>query len=195
MTNQVNTSRFIGWPRVIALVLSLAAIVTVAVTANVSAHVAYRSGGVFLHQTHGRNFGFYNGIDHSTWRAEMRDAQLDWHGYMSGALTFYTTTHASSIIHAVDDNYGNTGWVGYAWNWGQHNGHGHAQMNTYSLGSIDARRMQKTSCHEIGHFVGLDHTDTETDCMKSGGNYTSVTIGYGTNHGNELRTAYTQTGH
>ena len=156
------------------------------------AHIAYNGSGQFMHQSHSRDLGFYNGVNATAWREETRDAQLDWHGMMNGSLRFHSVSHEASIIHVVDTYYGDTGWCGYAWNWNHHNGHGHAQLNQ-SCGIADRRYLQKVACHEIGHFTGLAHSDNASDCLKSGPNFTSAQIG--PEHRDQLRGAWNSTGH
>lgn len=165
-----------------------------AISAAAVAHIAYDSSGRFMHQSHSRDLNFYNGVDHSNWRAQTRDAQLDWHNKANGSLRFYSTSHASSVIHAHDGNYGDTGWVGFAWNWGYHNGHGHARLNLYYAGSLTDHDMQQTSCHEVGHFTGLRHTLDATDCMHDGVN-SNYGQGIDPAHISQLRDAWNAWGH
>lgn len=185
------------WLRNPRLVMAAAAVAGMLVGlatayAPTSAHIAYDGFGQFRHQSHSRDLNFISSVDHYQWAQETRDAQLDWHQTMNGSLRFYTTDHASSIIHVVDDYY-NTNWVGFAYNWGAHYGHGHAQMNL-KYDYIGARAMQQAACHEIGHFTGLAHTTDATDCMVTPSN-PNVGVTISDAHRDQLRQQWNFTGH
>lgn len=156
-------------------------------------HVAYENG-YFRHQSHSRDLNFYNGVDDASWRAETRDAQLNVHETMGGSLRYYSTSHDASVVHAVDAYYGATGWVGYAYNWHYHGGHGHLQLNlTYR--PSDARTQQGVSCHELGHFSGLAHSTDATDCMHTPADYSNASVLLSAAHRDQLRSAWNSWGH
>lgn len=90
-------------------------------------------------------------------------------GAEPGAPRSATLVLSDARIHALDSNYGPTGWVGLAepcfhcsrgnptpWT------HGHAKLNSY-YSETDAS-WQGIACQEIGHVIGLDHGD-HGDCM------------------------------
>lgn len=156
------------------------------------AHIAYDDFGQFRHQSHSRDLNFFNSVDNYGWRQEARDAQLDWHGTMGGSLRFYTTDHAKSTIHMVDAYY-NTTWIGYAYDWSYHGGHGHAQMNL-KYDYVSRRTMRQVSCHEIGHFTGLAHSSDASDCMVTPAN-PNLSVGISNAHRDQLRQQWNFAGH
>ncbi|MGE4427684.1 MAG: matrixin family metalloprotease [Solirubrobacteraceae bacterium] len=174
-----------------SLALTVATLLTVAgLATSASGHILY-DGGNLSHNRHGRDINFINGTSSVFWD-DVRWAQLAWHSKMDGSLRFPTTSHDSSIVHAVDTNYGNTGWGGYAYNAGYHAGHGHLQLNTYYSYTANMRKV--LACHELGHFIGMAHSSDASDCM-----VTPVTSGssasIATSHRDQLRAAWNSSGH
>jgi hypothetical protein len=178
----------------LAVVMTLVASVGVTWAISASAHVAYDGSGRFRHQSHSRNLFFWNTVTSDRWWQQTRDAQIHWDTVMQPALQFNTASSvASSTIHAVDGNYGQTGYIGFADGWGYHAGHGHMQLNDYyGRGQPDAY-LQKVSCHEMGHFAGLAHSSDATDCMVSGSDFDSQLIG--SSHAQQMRNTWNSTGH
>lgn len=181
------------WTRRCATMASAAFLGALVLAPASSGHIAYENGQ-FRHQTHSRDLNFYNGVHDSSWRAEMRDAQLNVHNTMGGSLRYHSTSHAASVVHAVDTNYGATGWVGFAYNWHYHAGHGHLQLNLYYRPS-DARTQQGVACHELGHFSGLAHSTNATDCMHTPVDYSNASVLLSTTHRDHLRSAWNAWGH
>lgn len=154
---------------------------------SAQAHIYYDASGL-VHQSHGRDINFIDGTS-SSWTDRVRWAQLEWHGRMNGSLRFPSTAHDSAYVHAVDVNYGNTGWYGYAYGAAYHGGHGHMQLNEYY--GLDAHAKRAVACHELGHFVGMAHSADATDCMSNAAFNTSIDTG----HINQLRDAWNSSGH
>jgi hypothetical protein len=180
------------WAR--ALAIALWAGVAVLVPGVAFGHIAYDGSGRFRHQSHSRDLNFFNGVDDGEWRAETRNAQINIRETMGGSLRLNSTSHGASVIHVVDDNYGATGWVGYAYNWGYHAGHGHAQLNLYYRPG-DRRTQQGVACHEVGHFLGLAHSTDATDCMHTPADYSNASVLLGTAHRDQLRSTWNGWGH
>lgn len=158
-------------------------------TTSASAHILYDGGGNFVHQSHGRDIHFINGTS-ANWNDNVRWAQLEWHGRMNGSLRFPTTSnHDAAYIHAVDVNYGNTGWYGQAYGAGHHGGHGHLQLNQYYNLTYGARNA--VACHEIGHFVGMAHSADASDCMSN----VSFNQSIASPHIDQLRATWNAWGH
>jgi predicted Zn-dependent protease len=91
------------------------------------------------------------------------------------------TSSVHTDISVWCDDFGNTGWGGLAsiehasfdfWHcfWWCRVEHGHARFNSYYSGStgggVNSDR-RGVLCQEIGHVLGLDHSDTG-DCMGKG---------------------------
>lgn len=159
-----------------------------------SSHLLYDGSGNFLHPAHFRDLGLYN-ESQGSWYTESRNAHLSMHSKMNGSLRFTSTSHANSVIHILNQsNYGATEWIGatgpLTGTWSRHEGHVHVRFNTYY--STTAERRRKTSCHELGHSIGLDHSDTAGDCMISGA-VNNLTLESG--HIDQVRSAWTNSGH
>jgi predicted Zn-dependent protease len=180
------------------LILSLA-ILAGAVTSSASAHLLYDYNGNWLHVLHGRDYNFYNGADQQAWWDAGRAAQLDWHSKMNGSLRFYSSSHDASLLHFLDYDYGQTGWIGRSILGNgnplvQHGGHSHLDMNTYyNFQASFPSAKQNVACHEIGHPVGLAHSSDATDCMVTPNNPNYPTLSYA--HRDQLRDQYNATGH
>lgn len=179
------------------LIVALFALAT-AGAPSASAHLLYQSDG-WMHATHGRDYYFYNGATQTGWQNACRDAQLNWHTVMNGSLRFYSTSHDASILHCLDANYGDSGFVGRSTHPGlgilcAHCGHTHLDMNQYYNFLVPfPSDKQSVACHEIGHPVGLAHSIDADDCMHTPYSGLFPTIGYA--HRDQLRAQYTATGH
>lgn len=157
------------------------------------AHVSYNGAGQFMHQSHSRDMWFLNDVDADGWRAQTRDAQIQIDNVFNGSIRLGSTSnHDASVIHAVDDVY-DAGIVGRAYWWDHHGGHGHLQLNN-SYNYLSTFEKQATACHEIGHFVGLAHSNDATDCLHTPlSSMPSRILGY--DHRDQMRSAWNATGH
>src|SRR5215210_4014806 len=98
-----------------ALALRLLVAGFVGASGAASAHVALDSNGRFRHQDHSRRLLVWNAVDDAGWRRATRRAQISWDKTMFPALEFDTAESLrSSVLHVLDGNYGETGWIGYA---------------------------------------------------------------------------------
>ena len=89
---------------------------------------------------------------------------------------FYAGTHCVGVYA---DYYGNTGWVGLT----NHNFNSTTRefydnqvtvyLNRTYEAQISAARRRKSTCHELGHALGLGHNSNANSCLISG-NYTSA---------------------
>lgn len=64
-------------------------------------------------------------------------------------------------VNSAEDWYGLTSWAANA-----PSGPASVQLNTRLLGNATQRA--KTTCHELGHALGLDHNSSTNSCLKSG---------------------------
>ena len=87
--------------------------------------------------------------------------------------SFYQTSCPNRRLHCVDvdeyrtddGNYGVTYFNG--WNRRNHNRRGvRVRLNNATVRT--ARQARKTTCHELGHVLGLDHRSTNESCMRQG---------------------------
>lgn len=196
MSNRIGESRSCSAPgRCLATgVVALALAVSGAVAGVASANIAYDGSGYFMHEAHQRNLYFISSVDGPRWSAQTRDAQVNFDDTMNGVLGYKTaSSHSYAKIGAEDDNYGATGWVGYAHFWGYHVGHGHVLLNQYYGTAQSDNYLQQVACQEIGHFSGLLHGSTPTDCMRNPIDGAYPTISYA--HRDQLAAAWDAWGH
>lgn len=90
-----------------------------------------------------------------------------------GVDSYYETSCPSSTLHCVtvseysanDGLYGVTSFPG--WNSASHNYAGvTVKLNDYTATTSTQKR--KSSCHELGHVLGLAHRSTAASCMEQG---------------------------
>lgn len=177
-----------------AILTAAAILATMAIAPpGAAAHVQYDGAGRFMHQSHSRDLWYINGVDHSGWRTEARDAQIQIHEVFNGSLRLYTTSnHDAAVIHAVDDYYDSC-CPGFAGWWAYHGGHGHLQLNNVYNGLSDWQK-QATACHETGHFIGLMHTNDASDCLHTPlSSMPSAMLGI--DHRDQMRAAWNGWGH
>jgi len=188
--------RAVGRANVLALVsvIAAAAVALAGEAGTARAHIALDAGGRFAHQDHTGRLVVWNDVDDSAWWRATRRAQIHWDNTMSPVLEFDTARSLrSSVLHVLDADYGETGWIGYADGWGYHEGHGYPRLNLYYGRHRSDEHLQKVACHELGHFTGLAHSDDASDCMKSGPHFDSPKIG--SRHAGQLRSRWSATGH
>ena len=180
-----------------ARLMAAVAATSVALTAaggSAQAHIALDERGRFRHQDHTGRLTVWNDVDHSAWWRATRRAQINWDKTMAPLLEFDTASSLrSSVLHVLDGDYGQTGWIGYADEWAYHGGHGHPRLNLHYGRRRADDYLQKVACHELGHFAGLAHSDDASDCMRSGPAFESARIG--SVHARQLRSRWTGTGH
>lgn len=114
----------------------------------------------------GLNLKLVNVLD-DTWQNEFNLAVADWNE--SPALTLTTEraavdhlcTRVDGVMIVCNGNFGDTGWVGINENSIQRNAiiSSVSKMNEYYLRNANFAHRRFTMCHEIGHGLGLPHTD------------------------------------
>jgi len=114
----------------------------------------------------GLNLKLVNVLD-DTWQNEFKLAVADWNE--SPALTLKTErrdvdhlcTRVDGVMIVCNGNFGDTGWVGINENSIQRNAiiSSVSKMNEYYLRNANFAHRRFTMCHEIGHGLGLPHTD------------------------------------
>lgn len=139
----------------------------------------------------------------NTWNFATRSAEAnaalnDWD---SRTILSFPRQSSHTDISVFDGNFGDTGWGGLAsvessgfgwWDcwWWCHVDHGHARYNSFyggSSGTGSGSDIRGIFCQEIGHLLGLDHSNTG-DCMgKSYFNNINVT---GTHNANDISSMY-----
>jgi hypothetical protein len=110
-------------------------------------------------------------LDHTPAAYPVTDAVGDW--YQSPGIDayyrWYTQGCPGGGRHCVDvyavnsplDWYGQTTWAANA-----PQGPVKVELNSRLLG--DATQRRKTTCHELGHALGLDHNSSTNSCLRSG---------------------------
>lgn len=91
-----------------------------------------------------------------------------------GVDSYYETTCPGSNLHCVnvreynfnDGLYGET-FFPNGWDGNEHNYEGvWVRLNDYTVNT--STQAQKSTCHELGHVLGLDHRFTDSSCMEQG---------------------------
>jgi hypothetical protein len=110
-------------------------------------------------------------LDHTPAGYPVTNAVADW--YQSPGIDAYYRWHTQGCpgggrhcvhVYAVNSSlswYGQTSWAANA-----PNGPAKVELNTRLLSNATQRR--KTTCHELGHALGLDHNSSTNSCLKSG---------------------------
>ncbi|MFB6618867.1 matrixin family metalloprotease [Streptomyces sp. NPDC085524] len=89
----------------------------------------------------------------------------------SGVDSYYVTSCPGSWLHCVDVNEYNTADGNYGVTYYNIGSDGHFTSADVWLNNNTVRnstQARKTSCHEEGHVLGLDHQFTPSSCMMSG---------------------------
>jgi len=114
----------------------------------------------------GLNLKLVNVLD-DTWQNEFELAVADWNESPALTLTTERATvdHLCNRVNGVmivcNGNFGDTGWVGINENSIQRNQiiSSVSKMNEFYLRNTNFAHRRFTMCHEIGHGLGLPHTD------------------------------------
>jgi len=115
----------------------------------------------------GLHLTLYNALD-DTWQQEYADAIADWQQSDALQLTTqrvavdYECTRVDGVMVVCNANFGATGWVGINENSISSRGvilSSVSKMNEYYLRNADYNHRRFTMCHEVGHGLGLPHTD------------------------------------
>jgi hypothetical protein len=128
----------------------------------------------------------YNSLsDSAPTGGPLSDARADWHSGQ-GRINWASTTAANGAstreacadpsgannLRVCDYNWGATGWAGRAtWQFCSYGGTAHV-----CAGGVQVNRHYGTTyafyrqvlCHELGHYLGLDHRSSGSSCMRTG---------------------------
>lgn len=112
-------------------------------------------------------------VDHTGVKWPVATATYTWN-LARGVDSFYETSCPSSRLHCAsvyeynrnDGNYGVT-YFPHLWNGAGHNREGvYVTLNNHTVRT--ATQARKTTCHELGHVLGLAHRTTNASCMRQG---------------------------
>jgi hypothetical protein len=123
-------------------------------------------------------------LDHTPAGYPVTNAVNDW--YQAPGIDAYYRWHTQGCpgggrhcvhvyaVNSAESWYGLTSWAANA-----PQGPATVQLNTRLLGNATQRA--KTTCHELGHALGLDHNSSTNSCLKSG----TVGAGWSTHPSND----------
>lgn len=114
----------------------------------------------------GLHLTLQNALD-ETWQQPFQLAVADWNESPALTLTTqrvavdHTCTPVPGVMVVCNGNFGETGWVGINENsiQGGYIIESVSKMNEFYLRNANAAHRRFTMCHEIGHGLGLPHTD------------------------------------
>lgn len=154
---------------VLFLLASLAGSVLVAspASANHDLHHHWSANGLAVNQVYF--------IDHTSAKYPVNQVVYEWNKAV-GVNSYYIWKDCPNFsvhcVHVYEQTIPET-WYGVTkfpsgWDaWGHNYGGVHVILNNNMI--KEAAQARKTTCHELGHALGLDHTRTENStCMKSG---------------------------
>lgn len=110
-------------------------------------------------------------LDHTPAGYPVTAAVADW--YQSPGIDAYYRWHTQGcpgggrhcvhvrVVSSADNWFGRTSWAPNA-----PQGPASVELNSRLLG--DATQRRKTTCHELGHALGLEHNSSTNSCMRSG---------------------------
>ena len=112
-------------------------------------------------------------VDHTGVKWPVSTVTYKWN-QAQGVDSYYETSCPGSNLHCVNvrEYNANDGLYGYTafpngWNASQHNREGvYVELNDHTV--TTATQAHKTTCHELGHVLGLDHRSTNASCMTQG---------------------------
>jgi len=111
-------------------------------------------------------------VDHTGAKWPVATVTYKWNE-AHGVDSYYETGCPSTQLHCVRvyEINANNGWYGATfftgWNSANHNTEGvKVQLNNYTVKT--ATQARKTTCHELGHVLGLDHRASNASCMTQG---------------------------
>jgi hypothetical protein len=112
-------------------------------------------------------------VDHTGVKWPVTTVVYEWN-LAQGVDSYYETSCPARNLHCVNVNeyYVNDGLFGYTafpngWDSNQHNYEGvYVELNDYTVRT--STQAHKSTCHELGHVLGLDHRFTNASCMTQG---------------------------